>query len=809
MKYFIQLIFVLITTNAFGQNWDLSQKVLSSDRRNYDHFGNKVAISGDYTIVGARYQDYDENGQNYLPNSGAAYIYKKSVNGSWNLFQKIVAKDRTRTDYFGYDVNINGSKIIVSAIGESKDQFGDTLYRAGAVYIYSFSDSLNLWVQEAKIKSNNRRKNDYFGFSTAIYENYAVVGKYREDFDDNEKDSLTRAGAAYIFKRDSLGTWTQLQKIVPRDRVGYDIFGYDVDIYKNQIIVGSYGSDLNATGGLLLANAGAAYVYKLQNNIWKEDQKIVASDRSRYDYFGISVVIDSQYAVIGAYAQDFDSKGNNYNVNAGAAYVFNLNSNTWVEKQKITASDRGRVNYFGYTVDVSGSNIAVGAFGNETDEDLNNPLKLAGAAFVYELNSNNTFAQTAKLIPRDRDSNQRIGLTVGISNKYAVIGSYADDKNLLGNGYFPGAGATYFFESCKSFSELHVDACTDYVSPSKNHTWNKTGTYSDIIPNYNGCDSLITIYLNITKPSYDTIHPIVCDYYKTPNGNKLIHSGIYSEIVKSQNGCDNLLTIDLKILRSSYSTIKEDACISYVSPSGKYFWRKGGMYKDTLINSIGCDSILSINLDIHSPSTATHHVTSCKYFKSYSGNHVWNNSGIYKDTIQNVYGCDSFLRMEVTINKVDTGVISLGNKLISTANEAFYQWIKCLGHSEYEALNGESNKTFIPKLNGGYALKIAQNGCVDTTSCYSAFTVGLMPEPTKNKVNIYPNPNNGNFILYLDGLKGFGKVEVFNSLGQVIYVSSIENNTSNEIHFQGIAGFYYLKVSDSDRIHSYHKIRKL
>ena len=795
MKFALYLTCMFVFTTAFGQNWDLSQKVVPLDRRNYDHFGNKVAKSGDYVIVGARYNDYDENGQNYAVNAGAAYVYKKSVNGSWNLFQKLVAKDRSKTDYFGYDVNIQGSRIIVSAVGESKDKYGDTLTAAGAVYIFSYSDSLNKWVQEDKIFSNARHKLDYFGWSTAIYKDYAVVGKLSEHYDENEKNYLRRAGAAYVYKRDSFGRWKQIQKIVPKDRDSLAIFGYDVDIYENQIIIGSYGNKTDASGGLPLPYAGAAYIYKLDKDIWKEDHKIVASDRSRYSYFGISVKMDSNYTVLGAYADDYDVKGKNYIVNSGAAYVFNQKNKKWVEKQKIVASDRERAGYFGYSVDVSGTTISVGSIGNTTDDNLNNSLKLAGAAYVFELNSTNSFEETNKLVSRDRDSNQRFGYSVAVSKKYAVMGSYLDSKNSFSNGYNPGAGAAYFFENCKTFSELKIDACSDYVSPSKKFTWNKTGKYTDIIPNENGCDSVITIYLNMIQPSYDTINPVVCHYYLTPNGNKLTHSGIYSEIVKTENGCNNLLTINLKIINNTNTYVKTNSCIDYISPSGKYLWNKDGIYMDTLISAEGCDSVLTIDLKIHHPTYATHHISACKSFNSYSNNQTWFKSGVYKDTALNRMGCDSFLSIDLTINKADVDIIYIENQLIAKSESGFYQWMECIDHGRKSNIKGENNRLFLPPKNGAYALALSDNGCTDTSNCYYLFDVNLTSVKEESFAKVHPNPHSSTFNISLKNYLEVSKIELIDCLGKSILVRNIL--TSNELTFDnsGSNGIYFLRLS--------------
>jgi hypothetical protein len=73
----IAILFFLISFNSNGQLWDEMIKNVAMDRKNGDWFGYSVSISGDYAIVGAVYNDTDENGENPLNAAGAAYLFQK------------------------------------------------------------------------------------------------------------------------------------------------------------------------------------------------------------------------------------------------------------------------------------------------------------------------------------------------------------------------------------------------------------------------------------------------------------------------------------------------------------------------------------------------------------------------------------------------------------------------------------------------------------------------------------------------------------------------------------------------------------
>tara|TARA_B100000809_G_scaffold46556_1_gene40978 strand:- start:1902 stop:4799 length:2898 start_codon:yes stop_codon:yes gene_type:complete len=211
-------------------------------------------------------------------------------------------------------------------------------------------------------------------------------------------------------------------------------------------------------------------------------------------------------------------------------------------------------------------------------------------------------------------------------------------------------------------SFLDASACYFYVPPSGMGIYTASGIYTDVLigGNFNGCDSTIIISLSINK-SDTTYDEIVCDSLISPSGSYIWTSGgTYTDTIMNFLGCDSILTINLSVLGNSLITQNAISCESYLSPSGDYLWTSSGVYQDTLLSSFGCDSVFYIDLTLFSNTNSVINVTSCNSYISPSGNYTYSSSGSYIDTIfdSNSNGCDSIININLTINNDSYTVIN-------------------------------------------------------------------------------------------------------------------------------------------------------
>ncbi len=206
---------------------------------------------------------------------------------------------------------------------------------------------------------------------------------------------------------------------------------------------------------------------------------------------------------------------------------------------------------------------------------------------------------------------------------------------------------------------MNAVVCDSMISPSSMYVWDSTGTYMDTILNAAGCDSVITVNLTVNETTYNTIQPEVCDSFVSPSGMhtwKL--SGMYMDTIPNTAGCDSVITVDLTVNNSTGSTIDVSACDSFVSPSMLYTWKNSGTYMDTILNAAGCDSVITVNLTINETTFATIDTAVCESFVSPSSNYTWEVSGTYMDTISNAAGCDSVITVNLTIKESTSSEIT-------------------------------------------------------------------------------------------------------------------------------------------------------
>jgi gliding motility-associated-like protein len=177
------------------------------------------------------------------------------------------------------------------------------------------------------------------------------------------------------------------------------------------------------------------------------------------------------------------------------------------------------------------------------------------------------------------------------------------------------------------------------------------GTYKDTIPNV--CDSIIEYQLNFVNNITTSLNANVCKgkTYTLPKGKIVAIAGIYKDTLQSSFGCDSIITTNLTVTNPIPYTNTISICSgkTYTLPNGNIV-KATGIYRDTIIKPNTCDSIVITNLTVNPYLQSTQTASIClgKSFTLPSGRNV-NQSGIYKDTIKNLNGCDSIITTNLTI----------------------------------------------------------------------------------------------------------------------------------------------------------------
>ncbi|MBT8195480.1 MAG: T9SS type A sorting domain-containing protein, partial [Bacteroidia bacterium] len=240
------------------------------------------------------------------------------------------------------------------------------------------------------------------------------------------------------------------------------------------------------------------------------------------------------------------------------------------------------------------------------------------------------------------------------------------------------------------------------------------------------------------------------------------------------------------------SNIIVSQCGPYTVPSGNTTHNASGFYTDTIPNSMGCDSIILIDLTINNNTSSSTNVSSCYTYTVPSGDETYTSDGMYLDTIPNTAGCDSIITINLTIKTVDTSLTLAGNLITANATGATYQWVDCL--NAYSLIPGETNQSYTITVNGIYAVVITQNGCQDTSGCIRLDNVGLEENSLFN-ITTYPNPSDGYVYLNIPEHLPFLKIDLLNSYGAVIEKGKFLTNKSKFINLNSqSSGVYFIKI---------------
>jgi uncharacterized repeat protein (TIGR03803 family) len=348
-------------------------------------------------------------------------------------------------------------------------------------------------------------------------------------------------------------------------------------------------------------------------------------------------------------------------------------------------------------------------------------------------------------------------------------------------------------------SNIGQVACDTFTSPSGRYRWTTSGIYNDTIPNSAGCDSIITVHLKISKRSFSDIYVSACNSYILAGGNTTCTtSGIYMDTIPNSAGCDSVMVIHLTVIQPSFSSLDVSACYRYTSPSGKYTWQTGGAYTDTIPSASGCDSIISIHLKVNSTATSTINISACDTYKTPGGKYTWTSTGVYSDTIPSAAGCDSVITIHLQIDHVDTSVIRDRTLLISNDENANHQWIDC--DNGNLPIPGETYLTYTAQKNGHYAVIVSNGACVDTSGIYEILMTGIN-EPDEAEIKLYPNPTTGNFTIDLGQVNAEARVTISGYDGQVIQKKNFFGLRRINLTLDAPAGIYMISITtDNEKV---------
>lgn len=354
--------------------WSNVESLTGSEIADGSTFGAAIALDGDTVVIGS---PSDVDLLDTFAIGGAVYVYERQSDGTWSETAVLRASDRQDNDHFGFSVAIDGDTLVVGAEREDGGT-DDPLSNAGAAYVYR-KQTDDTWFQTAILQASDAQLSDFFGYAVAVSGNYIVVGAPNED--GGTAGSIVSAGAAYVFEKQTDGTWDQTAILQSGSPETLDNFGASIAMSGDMVLIGSPGDrGVQDT----LSGAGAVHILERQeeDGSWLETAVLSASDGAANENFGASIAIGTEFTVIGATSGSDFSEADTTKINAGAAYVFQQESDgTWTQLAILRPDDGQLDDQFGISLAVYGNEIVVGA--DLEDGGTDDPTTSAGAAYFY------------------------------------------------------------------------------------------------------------------------------------------------------------------------------------------------------------------------------------------------------------------------------------------------------------------------------------------------------------------------------------------------------------------------------------------
>ena len=326
----------------------------------------------------------------------------------WTLLLAVMALPATAQSYlpnnaeasyimsgFGGSAVIGDGEIIVGSTGQTSS--------AGELYVYKKDGGE--WKEAGRIMASDGGEDNRFGRAMALHGSTLVVGATLQD---------APQGAAYVFSKGEDGMWSQTAKLVPSETE--ENYGRAVAVNDKFALVATVSKGGGKGGVYVFHNAG--------DGNWEEHSLLMPEELQQGDFFGLSVSLSGNTAIIGAPAYQRED-------HAGSAFVFNYDeaSNMWKQVSKLEVPEMDHRSAFGHSVLVFDNYAAVGVPGDNQG---------TGAVHLYMRDGESgNWQEGGKMVPFDGAPGTQFGMMLGMGANGLWVGAPRASDN---------RGAVYSFD---------------------------------------------------------------------------------------------------------------------------------------------------------------------------------------------------------------------------------------------------------------------------------------------------------------------------------------------------------------------------
>ena len=435
----------------------------------------------------------------------------------------------------------------------------------------------------------------------------------------------------------------------------------------------SGANTVNPTGGSTTINITASDV-KLSASCASNSaitNLTICSDQIPYIWNGQSIIITGTYTYTAMNSCGCDSihtlNITINNSNAGSSSVTACNSYSW--------------NGITYTASASPTHTYTNAVGCDSVQTLNITINTsnAGSSNVTACNSYSwngiTYASSASPTHTYTnavgcDSVHTLNIIIHNSNTGSSNVTACNSYSWNGITYTSSASPIHTYTNalgCDSVHTLNItinnsNTGSSSVTTCNSYTWNGITYTSSASPTHTyvnalGCDSVHTLNITINNSNASSSSVTACNSYAW-NGITFTASASPTHTYTNAVGCDSVHTLNITINNSTSHTTSVSACGSYIWACNGMTYTATGLYTCTSTNATGCVHTETLNLNISTTADTTLYATACDSYTWQMNNKTYATSGIYLDTITNLFGCTKICTLVLTIHMSPTVIAS-------------------------------------------------------------------------------------------------------------------------------------------------------
>ncbi len=550
--------------------------------------------------------------------------------------------------------------------------------------------------------------------------------------------------------------------------------GYNVVATANDNAFGSVAVANDCSSATLTATANEGYVFLSWNDGNTENPRLVSltSDTSFVANFIVST-INTEIAATICQGQTYTENG--FNVSEAGTYTQTLTAINGADSIVTLILNVLPIYHLnlstticeGYSIDINGFNVSEAGTFTQTFTAMN------GCDSVVTL--------TVVANPRYETE---LSATICQGQTYTENGFNVNEAGIYTQNLQTVNGCDSIVTLTLNVNpifntELSATICEGQVYTENNFNVSEAGVYTQTLTSVNGCDSIVTLTLNV-NPIFNTeLTATICEgQVYTENNFNISEAGVYTQTLTSVNGCDSIVTLTLNILPSYNTNLTATICQGSELNISGFNVSEAGVYTQNLTSVNGCDSIVTLTVTelpiIHTDLT----LTICEGTSlNFSGFNV-SEAGVYTQTHTSVNGCDSIVTLTVSVNPTfDTTINAIINP-----GETYTEF----GFNESEA------GTYVQNLQTEF-------GCDSTITLVLSVNSSLL-EADIEEISFYPNPTKDK-ITFSQKIE---KVEVIDLIGKVIFTFT----NAKTINIESLpSGAYYLRLTNEE-IQSFRKFIK-